>query len=194
MKNTFEISGIIIFVCLNHSCENNLSIPRVPTVPYVLTNLYEFSQTTATSGGEVLSEGGAPIISRGVCWSTSANPTIENSKKTETGRSGSFTSYIDQLTPNTLYYVRAYATNRAGTGYGETRSFTTLISVIDFNPGLTYDTVTDIDNNVYKTISIGIQPFLVASVSAQLSTSSATVVTGGQLQKKMQNMPGGVVI
>ena len=84
--------------------------------------------TTATSGGNVTSDGGATITSRGVCWNTTANPTISNSKTTDTGTTGTFTSSITGLTPGTTYYVRAYATNSSGTGYGSELSFTTINS------------------------------------------------------------------
>lgn len=81
--------------------------------------------TTAQCGGNVTSDGGFTVTARGVCWSTSPTPTIANSKTTDGSGTGVFTSSIIGLTPNTLYYVRAYATNSQGTGYGSARSFTT---------------------------------------------------------------------
>jgi hypothetical protein len=81
--------------------------------------------TSATSGGNITNDFGTTITARGVCWSTSQNPTISNSKTTESGTTGSFTSNITGLTSSTLYYVRAYATNAAGTGYAAQESFTT---------------------------------------------------------------------
>lgn len=82
---------------------------------------------TATSGGEVTDDGGAPIIARGVVWSISPNPTIALSTKTSNGTGiGNFTSSLTGLQNNTTYYVRSYATNSIGTQYGEEVSFTTL--------------------------------------------------------------------
>ena len=101
----------------------------------------EISFTTATSGGELTNEGGAPIVSRGVCWNTSADPTIDNSKTIESGGLGAFTSNITQLTPNTMYYVRAYGMNIAGIGYGNQVSFTTSQVAV---PVLTTTTITSI--------------------------------------------------
>ena len=86
--------------------------------------------TTASSGGNVTSDGGASIIARGVVWSTSPNPVISLSTKTTYGSGiGSFTSSITGLTINTTYYVRAYATNSIGTGYGTQISFSTYTYV-----------------------------------------------------------------
>jgi hypothetical protein len=84
------------------------------------------AQKTATSGGNVTWDGGGTVTERGVCYSTSPNPTISGSKTIDGGGPGVFTSYLSALLPNTLYYVKAYATNSAGTGYGDQVSFTTM--------------------------------------------------------------------
>jgi len=97
-----------------------------PTPPAVTTaNVSAITYTTATSGGNVTGDGGADIMSRGVCWNTSAKPTVSNSKTSDGNGTGSFSSSLTQLTPGTPYYVRAYATNEAGTGYGNEVMFTT---------------------------------------------------------------------
>jgi len=83
--------------------------------------------TTANSGGNITNDGGASVTARGVCWSASPDPTIASSKTTDGSGTGTFTSSITGLTPGTTYYVRAYATNSSGTGYGAEKSFGTLI-------------------------------------------------------------------
>ncbi len=93
------------------------------------TNASSVTSTTATSGGNISADGGASVTARGVCWSTSQNPTITNSKTTDGAGTGSFTSSITGLSPGTTYYARAYATNSIGTAYGNQISFTTTVVV-----------------------------------------------------------------
>ena len=101
--------------------------PVSATLPTVSTNaINSITYTTASSGGTISSDGGAAVTSRGVCWSTSSNPTIALSTKTIDGSGiGSFTSSITGLAASTAYYIRAYATNSVGTAYGNQVVFTT---------------------------------------------------------------------
>lgn len=106
--------------------QKTFTTPHATTLPTVTTsNVTDVTQTTATSGGNVTSEGYGIVSAKGVCWSTSQNPTISDAHTTDGTGTGSFTSSITGLTENTTYYVRAYATNEAGTAYGEQKSFTT---------------------------------------------------------------------
>ena len=100
----------------------NISIntPTVTTSPVATV-----TSSSATSGGDVISDGGADITERGVCWSTSPNPNINDSKTIDGSGIGSYTSEITGLTAGTTYYVRAYATNSGGTGYGADVAFIT---------------------------------------------------------------------
>jgi hypothetical protein len=91
----------------------------------------EITETSAVVGCEVTSDGGAEVTSRGVCWSVDSNPTIENDKTTDGEGVGSFQSVLSDLSQNTTYYVRAYATNSKGTAYGEEVTFKTLEEIID---------------------------------------------------------------
>ena len=97
------------------------------TKPSVTTNsVSNITFESATCGGNVTDDGGANVTARGICWSTSQNPTINDNKTTDGSSTGSFTSQLSNLSENTKYYVRAYATNEKGTSYGEQKSFTTL--------------------------------------------------------------------
>lgn len=133
------------------------SIPSIPTVTTEIAS--NITETSAISGGNVTSDGGAPITSRGVCWSTSHYPTIHNSINTSDGTStGGFNSNLTNLTIGTTYYMRAYATNSVGTAYGNEVIFTTLPVIPQEGqpcPGI--PTITDIDGNIYNTIQIGQQ-------------------------------------
>jgi hypothetical protein len=97
-------------------------LPTVTSTAAIST----ITNTTASSGGTITNDGGAAVTARGVCWSTSINPTIALSTKTIDGSgTGSFTSNITGLVAGTTYYVRAYATNSVGTAYGNQVVFTT---------------------------------------------------------------------
>lgn len=96
-------------------------------LPVVTTNMVsDITNTTAICGGNVTDEGDAAVLVKGICWSTSADPTINDNFTMDGNGLGSFISTIDGLQPNTTYYVKAYATNPYGTSYGESQSFTTL--------------------------------------------------------------------
>ncbi len=113
-----------------------LTIPTVTT-----TAISNISYITATSGGNVIDDGGATVTSRGVCWSISPNPTLSDPHTNNGSGTGSFTSNITGLTPNTNYYVRAWAVNSVGTGYGNQISFTTLQITL---PTVTTSSITNI--------------------------------------------------
>ena len=126
----------------SYGVQRSFTTPQYTTTPTVTTNpVSDVLQHTVTCGGNVTNNGGLSITSRGVCWSTSQNPDIYDSHTTNGTVSGSFTSYVTGLTPNTTYYMRAYATNSKGTSYGEQRSFTTLSLT---TPTVTTSAVTNI--------------------------------------------------
>ena len=112
--------------------------------PTVTTNeVSSITATTAVCGGEVTSDGGASITARGVCYSTSQNPTISNNHTTDGYGTGVFLSNLTGLLPNTTYYVKAYATNTEDTTYGEQKTFMTEID----NPTVTTTEVTNVTTN-----------------------------------------------
>ncbi|MBF0378374.1 MAG: fibronectin type III domain-containing protein [Desulfamplus sp.] len=102
-----------------------ISTEYVPTVTTQAASAV--TQTTATGNGTITNLGNPTLTQYGVCWSTSANPTIENSKTTQgtVGATGAFTSSITGLSAGTTYHYRAYSTNSAGTAYGADTTFTT---------------------------------------------------------------------
>jgi len=110
---------------------NQISFSTQPVLIATLTTSVIGSITSvgAASGGNISSDGGGSITARGVCWNTSSSPTVSNNKTSDGTGTGSFTSTIIGLNANTTYYLRAYATNSAGTAYGNEQTFTTLPSV-----------------------------------------------------------------
>ena len=105
--------------------EINFSTNTVTTLATVSTNTANsITANSATCGGNVLTDGGDPVTVRGVCWATTTGPLVGGSHTTDGSGIGVFTSSITGLTVNTVYYVRAYATNSLGTAYGNEVSFT----------------------------------------------------------------------
>jgi uncharacterized protein (TIGR02145 family) len=142
------ILGVIMLT--QSSCKDeNEPVPVLETFPVLYV-----SQTSVTCEGTITSDGGLEIIEQGVCWSTTPNPTIADNKITSGSRSVSFTCPVVGLTTNTQYYMRAYATSSAGTGYGNVVAFRTW----------NLEMVTDIDNNAYHTVTIGSQVWLVENL------------------------------
>ena len=118
-------------------------------LPTLTTAVSSITNTSVITSGTISSDGGASISARGIVWSTLSNPTITtNQGLISVGEGiGTFSSTINQLTPGTLYFIRAYATNSQGTAYGNELIITTLpINV----PG---PNVTDIDGNTYQSIT-----------------------------------------
>jgi uncharacterized protein (TIGR02145 family) len=120
------------------------------------------STRSISSGGEISSSGGGSSVSaRGVCYSTSPDPTTANSTVSAGSGSGTFTCVITGLTAGTLYHVRAYAVKNGVTTYGNNVSFTTLTLGM---PGAGVGNVTDIDGNIYHTITLGTQVWMVENL------------------------------
>lgn len=147
---TLTLMGVLLMLTIGCKKEDDGKIPVLTT-----SAVNDITQTTANCGGNITTDGGSTVTARGVCWSTNQNPTIADTKTTDGTGTGSFPSNLTGLTANTTYYVRAYATNGAGTAYGEQQSFTTQSAVPINGEG-----VTDIDDNFYTSVIIGTQEWM----------------------------------
>ncbi|MCP4345334.1 MAG: hypothetical protein GY795_07390 [Desulfobacterales bacterium] len=117
----FFMAFLFAALLMGTACSAFAAAPSVTTA-----DISSISSDNATSGGEVVDDGGSTVIVRGVCWNTSQIPTADGPHTTDGGGVGTFTSSITDLAPGITYYVRAYAFNSDGTGYGEEKPFTTL--------------------------------------------------------------------
>ena len=125
MKSIYPLLLCIILLgCDKENLQWNLNeVERLPNVKTLNTN--NIFNTGATINSEVIQDGGSTLTQRGVCWSTNQNPTITDNITNNGMGLGSFTSSLTTLNANTVYYVRAYATNGMGTAYGNQINFTT---------------------------------------------------------------------
>jgi hypothetical protein len=161
------------------------------------TAISEISTTTATSGGSITSDGGSDIIARGVCWSISNLPSIADSKTSDGTGTGNFTSSLTELLSNTAYYLRAYATNNAGTSYGEEIGFTTSGNKI-YSGDIYLNNQQEVDDfgSMGYTLVTGdliIEPALPTSFSNLNGLNSLTSIGGALIISKtigLQNLSG----
>ena len=121
MKNIIKPAHLIfiILLCIGNSCKKE-------ELPVVSTSLISnITATTASSGGNITSDGGAEVTTRGICFSSNPKPTITGLKTNDGAGIGQFTSELTELMAGVTYFVRAYATNSEGTAYGSDIAFTT---------------------------------------------------------------------
>ena len=170
-RSSYFVVAVLAMVIVVWGCAKS-DIPVVTT-----STVTGITPLSALCGGEVTSDGGANITARGVCWGTSPNPTISGSKTDEGKGSGSFTSTITGLQTSTTYYVRAYATNKVGTAYGNEVSFTTSLA--------------DGDGNVYSTVKIGDQVWMAENLkTTKYSNGNAIPYPGSDISQWYSSTTG----
>ena len=173
---------IIVTSCLN--CTIGENTPTTPeeeqpsgeTIPIVTTRqVTDISGTQAKSGGEIHLDLKNTIIDRGVCWSKTDPPTIEDKRTFNGTGPGNFSSTLDSLENETQYYVRAFAESHAGMGYGESVPFKTT-------GGIHGPTINDIDGNIYHIVKIGEQWWMAENLktSHYRNGDSISLVTDNQ--------------
>ena len=164
--------------------------------PIVSTGLVSLiSTTSAHVEGKVVHDGGAPVIASGFCYSTSPNPTIADDTVQTTVNAGIFASQLANLQHNTMYYVKAFATNASGTSYGVQVNFTTLLDGLESwnNPfGLL---VFPNPNNGMFTIHLkqqGTFKMDVMDISSRILFSEAVIESGKSMD--ISSLPAGMYL
>jgi hypothetical protein len=154
------------------------------TATLTTTAVTGITATTATSGGNITNDGGASVTARGVAYGTSANPTVSGSVTINGTGTGAFTSSITGLSASTAYFVRAYATNSAGTAYGNELTFTTAVQQVA--PTVTTTAISSITSssavsggNVTSDGNASVTARGVAYSTAANPTTANTTVAGG---------------
>ncbi|MRR24137.1 hypothetical protein EG830_14295, partial [bacterium] len=132
----FAENSVGIAYGINVEFVTNMAPPAVTTAA-----ISSIAAVTAICGGNVTYDGGAPITAKGICWSTEPQPDITDPHTNEGPGSGTFTSSLANLTPASVYYVRAYVSNQSWTVYGDQITFRTKL--------------TDAEGNLYNTVLIG---------------------------------------
>jgi uncharacterized protein (TIGR02145 family) len=160
---------------LIHACEEEPSLPKITTTEVTIV-----SNISATSGGNITSDGGASIISRGVCWGTSANPTTADNITTDGSGTGAFTSLLNELSADNTYYAKAYAINSAGTAYGDEITF-------DLGDTQQEPQVKDIEGNTYHSVKIGDQLWMAENLKTTKYNDGKSIrmVSDGMIWKNL---------
>ncbi len=155
----------------------NMSL--LPTVSTM--GVTAITATTAVTGGNITDDGGSAVTARGVCWSTSHNPTTAGYHTSDGEGMGSFTSNLTGLTAGTTYFVRAYAINGNGTKYGDEVAFSTPVPFVCGT-----NTVSDYEGHIYNTVQIGDQCWMKENIRAtkysdgtSITKASVTQVSSG---------------
>jgi hypothetical protein len=180
------------------------SITHHATLPTISTvDVSDISYVSATSGGFIKANGGTPVTARGVCWSTTPNPTISGNKTVDGSGSGSFTSNLTGLSPNKTYYVRSYATNSVGTAYGVEKTFTCLSEYlsslsmtfygidIPLSPAFVKTTESYTATVGYSFSSVKVKP-VAENINSTITVNGTTVSSGASSEVYLSEGPNTI--
>jgi uncharacterized protein (TIGR02145 family) len=160
------------FLSVTFSCKDDINSvnPIIINLPELTTRpVTNISWNVARSGGSITTDGGAKITVKGVCYSEKGEPTIADLKTSNGTDTAGFISFLGGLKANTLYYVRAYATNSKGTAYGNTVTFATTTYFTQGTGAI------DIDGNHYTSIILGSQEWMVENLKVTRYQNGDTI-------------------
>jgi hypothetical protein len=169
-----------VLVTMNQTGQNYTGSGGFTTPTVTTSAVTSIGTTTAVSGGNVTSDGGATVTDRGVCWSVLSGPTVADPRTHDGTGTGGFVSQLSGLNANTTYYVRAYATNSVGTSYGNQFEFQTLpvpptpdcLAILKNNGGM--------DNNLFVfSAPEGVQKGTLKGVDWWSGDGNTVAMTGG---------------
>ena len=179
MKVSFKYLYALIFIGLFHIIsiqiakgQHSICLPTITT-----TSPSSVGVDTVVIGGDISNDGGSSIVLRGVCYSTSPNPNMGNSRTEDGSGIGSFNTVLRGLASSSTYYARSYAKNSNGVVvYGNEVSFTTGVPAPSFSCGTS--TVSDADNNSYNTVQIGTQCWTQSNLKTSKYRNGDNITTG----------------
>lgn len=171
MINTADMSHGFSVRCVRDEFSEDDVLQMIETSPVL-----NVTPSMANCGGEVFNSIGITVFERGVCWSTTSNPTFSDNHTTEGEGTGVFNSILFGLVSNTTYYVRAYVYTNRGVKYGNELSFTTPSSDASFVCGLS--NVSDIEGNTYSTIQIGDQCWMKENLRTTHYSNGIAIMQG----------------
>lgn len=148
-----------------------------PLAAFELTGTDSVSSITSTSAtivATILNDGGKPVTLRGFCWDVNPKPTLGGATKSENGTgTGFYSAVATDLTPNTKYYIRGYATTANGTSYGPERTFTTKQNIYSSGDG-----VTDVTGIIYPTVIINGKEWMKENLRTPMYSTAKPIQTG----------------
>lgn len=148
IMNIYQNNGTVLQIPLSSIDSITFTVNNPGSLASITTlTVGSIMETTAVSGGIITNDGGTPVTQRGVCWSTSPNPTTAVAQTSDGNGTGVYTSMLTGLVAGTNYYVRAYAINSAGTVYGNEVQFTTTGSSVVLATLTTMDAINITNNN-----------------------------------------------